>query len=727
MSRVKSWLACGSLLGVLVAGPSCSDTTNVTPIPHAKGCEVEADCDKGLTCTKRENALGGLCHQDCSSSENCAIGDRCVHADKDKTGSTVCQPATEALCRYDSDCFVPLKCGPDQQCRDACKNDYDCIKPQLCTNQHFCAEPYEVDGDKNLIVRVDVNVGGEGGVTSMPAVAGTGGAGGSGSGMAGAAPTETGGAGPGDGGESGQGGAAPGGSGGSSGTGPRSNPCIFDSSGCNPLTVVLAGKGTGSVKSDPEGLDCGDTCTFKFPVARAVVLSAFADEGSVFNGWSGGGCTGDRTCVVTANAAPTITATFSSLGGTVVWSKPAGALSFANSVYDHQGNVIVTGSNTTTVDLGASSPFQPGTFVVKYSGDGSYLWDRRFAGNASASVTTDAAGDVLYMGSRGLIIGTGSDQLDCSSGNQLMMVKFAAADGTRLWSRCYALTGNAADGMAVAATRNGDLVGVTRDCCANHLEYFRQKSSNGNDVWSQRYSPNAGVTSASLALDGDDNVFIGGWSTVGDFGGGSVPVIGGFDGFIMKRTSAGAFDWVRTFGGTENDYVLSLATDAEGNVAFSGRFESQLDFPGLPPLTNRGGVDIIVGKYSSVGTLLWVKQFGGAQDEQGDKIVALPNGDFLVGGSAHGSLDFGGGPLFAPGKQDVFLVQLSGEDGSTVWSKGYGSAEDDLGWTPLSVDSKNNLLVAFLAGGPIDFGAGAVVSADYSFIKMKLPNASVTP
>jgi hypothetical protein len=182
MRRVKSWLACGSLFGVLVFGASCSDTTNVTPIPKAKGCEVEADCDDGLTCTKRKNALGGLCHQDCSSSENCAIGDRCVHADKDKTGS-VCQPTSEALCKYDSDCFVPLTCGPDQQCRDACKQDYDCIKPQVCTNQHFCAEPYETDSSKNLIV--GVGAGGEGGVTSMPAVAGSGGGGGGGGGTRG--------------------------------------------------------------------------------------------------------------------------------------------------------------------------------------------------------------------------------------------------------------------------------------------------------------------------------------------------------------------------------------------------------------------------------------------------------------------------------------------------------------------------------------------------------------
>jgi Regulator of chromosome condensation (RCC1) repeat len=165
------------LFGLALAGPSCSDTTTITPIPHAKGCEVEADCDKGLTCTKRENALGGLCHVDCTSSEKCAAGERCVHSD---TESNVCQFASEADCTYDSDCFVPLKCGPDQQCRDECKNDYDCIKPQLCTNQHFCAEPYEVDGDKNLIVGNGVNVGGEGGVTSMPAVAGSGGGSGSG-------------------------------------------------------------------------------------------------------------------------------------------------------------------------------------------------------------------------------------------------------------------------------------------------------------------------------------------------------------------------------------------------------------------------------------------------------------------------------------------------------------------------------------------------------------------
>jgi hypothetical protein len=41
-----------------------------------------------------------------------------------------------------------------------------------------------------------------------------------------------------------------------------------------------------------------------------VTLTARADLGSSFGGWSGGGCSGTGTCVVTLNANTTVTATF---------------------------------------------------------------------------------------------------------------------------------------------------------------------------------------------------------------------------------------------------------------------------------------------------------------------------------------------------------------------------------------------------------------------------------
>jgi len=76
------------------------------------------------------------------------------------------------------------------------------------------------------------------------------------------------------------------------------------------LTVALAGTGVGVVKSTPAGIDCGTTCTLAVPVGGSVQLTATPATGSVFAGWSGGGCSGTGTCTTTVNAAAAVAATF---------------------------------------------------------------------------------------------------------------------------------------------------------------------------------------------------------------------------------------------------------------------------------------------------------------------------------------------------------------------------------------------------------------------------------
>ena len=76
------------------------------------------------------------------------------------------------------------------------------------------------------------------------------------------------------------------------------------------LTVAKAGKGTGTVTSNPTGIECGAVCTFDYLDATAVTLTAAAAEGSTFRGWSGA-CSGATvTCTVTMAKAETATATF---------------------------------------------------------------------------------------------------------------------------------------------------------------------------------------------------------------------------------------------------------------------------------------------------------------------------------------------------------------------------------------------------------------------------------
>jgi hypothetical protein len=84
------------------------------------------------------------------------------------------------------------------------------------------------------------------------------------------------------------------------------------------LSVNKTGNGSGVVSSDPAGIDCGTVCSADFVVGTLVTLNSLADTGSAFSGWSGA-CSGAGSCVVTMNAAQSVTATFTTVAPT--WTR----------------------------------------------------------------------------------------------------------------------------------------------------------------------------------------------------------------------------------------------------------------------------------------------------------------------------------------------------------------------------------------------------------------------
>jgi hypothetical protein len=77
------------------------------------------------------------------------------------------------------------------------------------------------------------------------------------------------------------------------------------------VTVSKSGTGTGTVASTPGGINCGTTCSATYPAGTSVALAATPDIGSVFTGWSSGGCAGTATCTLAGNAPVAVTASFS--------------------------------------------------------------------------------------------------------------------------------------------------------------------------------------------------------------------------------------------------------------------------------------------------------------------------------------------------------------------------------------------------------------------------------
>ena len=76
------------------------------------------------------------------------------------------------------------------------------------------------------------------------------------------------------------------------------------------LTVNNVGNGSGTVTSNPAGIDCGLTCSGEFDHGTVVTLTASTDPGSTFMGWSGDLVGSTNPITITIDASKAVTATF---------------------------------------------------------------------------------------------------------------------------------------------------------------------------------------------------------------------------------------------------------------------------------------------------------------------------------------------------------------------------------------------------------------------------------
>ncbi|MBK7660167.1 MAG: PQQ-binding-like beta-propeller repeat protein [Betaproteobacteria bacterium] len=153
------------------------------------------------------------------------------------------------------------------------------------------------------------------------------------------------------------------------------------------LTVTRAGTGTGNVLSAPAGIDCGAACTANFNSGASVTLTATPTAGSTFAGWSGA-CTGAGTCIVTMDAAKSVTATFDLQAHALTVSNPQAQRGTIFSSPDGIACGVTCASNFaagTVVTLTASP--SPNFFFSGWSGSGC-------SGISPCQVTMDAAKSV---------------------------------------------------------------------------------------------------------------------------------------------------------------------------------------------------------------------------------------------------------------------------------------------------------------------------------------------
>jgi hypothetical protein len=111
------------------------------------------------------------------------------------------------------------------------------------------------------------------------------------------------------------------------------------------LTISKSGTGSGTVSSSPAGISCGTGCAASYNSGTIVTLTAAPATGSTFSGWSGGGCVGSGTCIITMNASAAVTASFAANPTTYTITATAGA------------GGSISPSGTVTVSQGGSQAF----------------------------------------------------------------------------------------------------------------------------------------------------------------------------------------------------------------------------------------------------------------------------------------------------------------------------------------------------------------------------------
>src|SRR3989344_1385493 len=118
------------------------------------------------------------------------------------------------------------------------------------------------------------------------------------------------------------------------------------------------------------------------------------------------------------------------------------------------------------------------------------------------------------------------------------------------------------------------------------------------------------------------------------------------DPYLNKQTPV--YQWTKTIGEIENgiavEYFMSVAIDSKNNVYTSGYFQNTVDFDPTAKQEIRkssGSGDVFLTKYSSDGTYLWTKTFGGISFDYGAEIRIDSKDNIYLGGSwGDGTVDF---------------------------------------------------------------------------------------
>ena len=106
-----------------------------------------------------------------------------------------------------------------------------------------------------------------------------------------------------------------------------------------------------------------------------------------------------------------------------------------------------------------------------------------------------------------------------------------------------------------------------------------------------------------------------------------------YDGMVIKYSSEGEAEWAKVIGGTDDDRIISVTECNDGSYIVGGYFDSSsIDLGNGVSLTNNGKYDGMIIKYSNTGEIKWAQGIGGTDGDYIYSVAESSDGGYIVGG-----------------------------------------------------------------------------------------------
>jgi hypothetical protein len=140
------------------------------------------------------------------------------------------------------------------------------------------------------------------------------------------------------------------------------------------------------------------------------------------------------------------------------------------------------------------------------------------------------------------------------------------------------------------------------------------------------------------------------------------------DAFVARWSSTGEFMWVLRAGGNDADAYEQggqIAVGPDDTVFLAGSYGGIATFGSggtVPAIDGLGGTDAVASHCSADGLFDWAQGAGGALDDAGWTVGALPDGTYLMGGTFGGLARFPDGEgvrwLEGVGVTDIYVARI---------------------------------------------------------------------